>query len=81
MLVVFASDYGPMVTEVFRALAVLVAVALLLGAGTAAVAARCIRRKWAWWLAPIFALPWLAVIFWCYGGVPTTWRSAIPFFP
>lgn len=58
-----ASDYGPMVTQLLFMLAVMSGVALILGGITGAFLVWVYRRKWFWFLIPIFAICWFGVVF------------------
>jgi len=60
--VLLASDFGGMVRDALWSFAAIGAVALLLGAGTSAFLVAVTNRKWVWWMSPLFAALWLALI-------------------
>lgn len=62
-LQVIASDFGPLVTQFLFTLAILIAVALVLGIATAGLVSWRYRRKRAWILSPILAIAWFLLIF------------------
>ncbi len=57
-----ASDFGPMAMGILMILAAFAGAALVLGIATAGGLAWYTRRKWVWFLIPVFAVCWLGVI-------------------
>ena len=71
---ILASDFGPMVRAMLWAVAAIVAIAVVLGIVTAAVAVKSARDKRLWWFSPQFTLLWLGLIalllFLIFGRIP-----------
>ena len=59
---VAASDFGMMARQILLILAAIGGAALILGVATAGGLVWYYRRKWIWFLIPIFAVCWLGVI-------------------
>ena len=59
---VLASDYGPMVREILGEFVILCGVSVILGTMTAGALVWFSRRKWVWFLIPVFGICWFAVI-------------------
>lgn len=57
-----ASDYGPLVREALGEFVILCGVSIILGTMTAGALVWVSRRKWVWFLIPMFGICWFAVI-------------------
>ncbi len=66
-----ASDYSQMVADALIFLFIVGGVAIFLGAATSAVLVWCSRRKWVWFLIPVFAAGWFGLII----GLVQIWAS------
>jgi len=61
-----ASDFGPIVTDILVFVGVLIGISLILGTLTAAVLVWRSRNKRRWLLTPLFVIGWFVVIFGAY---------------
>lgn len=68
---VLASDFGAVVWDALLMLAIVGTGGLILAAATAALLVRVYRRRWVWFLVPVFVIAWSAAIL----GLLELWGS------